>query len=76
MLNFITGLLLYKQEGSVYNVLLVIIDCYTKIAKYIPTTKLINVIGLANLIFKKIVYVYSALASMTLDRGSVFTSLY
>jgi hypothetical protein len=58
----------------VYNAILVVINCYTKIARYIPTQKTATVIELANLFVKHIVRFFSLLIGIVSNRGSLFTS--
>jgi hypothetical protein len=58
----------------VYNVILVVINCYTKIARYIPTQKTITATELANLFIKHIVRFFSLLIGIVSNRGSLFTS--
>jgi hypothetical protein len=36
-MDFITGLLLSRRGDSVFDAILVIVDRYTKMARYIPT---------------------------------------
>ena len=57
-----------------YDSVLVVVDRYTKLARYIPTTKDITALELAELFILFVVKDFSILRGMTLDRGSVFTS--
>ena len=47
-MDFITGLSPYHHKGAVYNAYIMIVNHYTKIAKYIFTTKIINLMELTN----------------------------
>ena len=47
-MNFITGLSPCHYKEAVYNACIVIVNHYTKITKYIPITKTINLMKLAN----------------------------
>ena len=47
-MDFITGLSPCHHKGAVYNAYIVVVNHYTKITKYIPTTKIINLIELTN----------------------------
>ena len=47
-MNFITDLSLCHYKETVYNACIVIVNHYTKMAKYISTTKIINLMELAN----------------------------
>ncbi|KAA6412922.1 MAG: gag polymerase env [Lasallia pustulata] len=55
-MDFITGLPSSKRKGIIYDAILVVIDCYTKMARYIPTTKTITAVDLAELFFEEIIY--------------------
>ena len=54
-MNFITGLPLSKQKGCIYDAILVVVNCYTKMVRYIYTTKIITAVELAELFFDEIV---------------------
>jgi len=58
----------------VFNSILVIVDRYTKMSKYIPTTKRCDSATLTDLFVDNIVYYYEVPKGIVLDRGSVFTS--
>ena len=75
-MDFITGLPPSKHNGHVYDACLVVVDRYTKMVLYIPVTKKINAIDLAEILFEKIVLVFGAPNGIVSDRGSVFTSAY
>ena len=73
-LDFIVGLLLSKQGASVYDVILVIVDCYMKHATYIPITCTLDAKGLAALFIDEIVRHYGVPKGIISDRGSIFNS--
>ena len=75
-MDFITGLPPSKRSGSVYNVILVVIDRYTKIVRYLATTKTIAATELAELFFNKIVYYFGILAGIISNRGPIFISAF
>ena len=75
-MDFITGLPPSKRSGSVYNAILVVIDRYTKIVRYLATTKTIATIELADLFFNKIVYYFNILAGIISNRGPIFISTF
>ena len=75
-MDFITGLPPSKQSGSVYNAILVVIDRYTKIVRYLATTKTIAAAELAALFFNKIVYRFGILARIISNRGPIFISAF
>jgi hypothetical protein len=73
-LDFIIRLLLLRFQGKVFNSILVIIDRYIKIARYIITIKDIIAVELIELFILYIIKDFSILKGMTLDRGPVFIS--
>jgi hypothetical protein len=58
----------------VYDAILVVVNYYTKIARYIPTQKTATTTELANLFIKHIVRFFSFLIGIVSNRGSLFTS--
>ena len=75
-IDFIVNLPLSSRNGSVYNSILVVVDRYTKIARYIPCNKTYIVEKLALLFYNEIIYRYSVLNGIVSDRRLVFTSTY
>ena len=75
-MDFITGFPPSKRFGRVYDSCLVIVDRYTKMALYIPVTKKINAVDLAEILFESVVLQFGAPEGIVSDRGSVFTSEY
>ena len=74
LIDFITGLPPSKLRDREYDAILVIIDYYTKMAYYIPTTSIIDTEELADEFIEHILTKYSALKSIISDRGSLFIS--
>ena len=60
----------------VYNAILVIVDRFTKIVRYIPTTTTIDAAELADVFYTEVVCRYGIPNSIVSDRGSVFTSAF
>jgi hypothetical protein len=58
----------------VYDAILVVVNCYTKIARYIPIQKTATATELANLFIKHIVRFFSLLIGIVSNRGSLFIS--
>ena len=56
--------------------ILVVVNRYIKILRYILITKKIDVIKLINLFYIKITLKYSKLYSIIINRGSIFTSTF
>ena len=61
-------------DTKAYDTILVVVDCFTKIAKYFPVQKTLDVAELANLFHKRIVYLFGTPWSIISDRGSIFIS--
>lgn len=74
MIDFITDLPPSKKAGQVYDSILVIVDRFTKMARYIPVRKTIDAAELADLFINHIVKDFGIPKGITSDRGSVFTS--
>jgi small neutral amino acid transporter SnatA (MarC family) len=60
----------------VYDILLVIIDRYTKIALYILVTKKLTTVELADLLLNRVVIRFSILIGIISNRDSQFTSAF
>ena len=67
-------LLLYIEV--IYNIILVIVDRFLKIVRYISTINTINTIGVSILIIDYIISKFRVLKSIISDRESIFTSSY
>jgi len=65
-----------KRGGSVYDAILVVVDHYTKMARYIPTSKTLTAVQLADIFFEEVVCRYGTPKGIVSDRGSIFTSSY
>ncbi|KAF2183050.1 hypothetical protein K469DRAFT_584277, partial [Zopfia rhizophila CBS 207.26] len=55
IIDFIIKLLLSYCGAYIYNIILIVIDYYTKIVRYIPITKNLTTINLANIFIYKII---------------------
>ncbi|KAF7116923.1 hypothetical protein CNMCM5793_005553 [Aspergillus hiratsukae] len=75
-MDFIVKLPPSPWKGQVYDAILVIVDRYTKAARYLPTTSDINAEELADLFITEIVQRTGAPRSLVTDRGTLFTSQY
>jgi len=75
-MNIIIDLSSCKWDNSVYNAILMIVDCYIKITKYISTSKTLTAVELANIFFKKIICQYDISKEIVLNRDSIFISSY
>lgn len=72
-MDFITGLPPSKFNDSVFDSVLVIVDRFTKMARYVHTTKGVDAEGLADLFMEHVVKDFGV-PDVTSDRGTVFTS--
>ena len=75
-MDFITGLPPSKRAGIVYDAILVVVDRFTKMVCYLPTTKTITAEELGELFFFEITCRFGTPAGVVSDRGSVFTSAF
>ncbi len=75
-MNFVTSLLSNKRRKVVYDLIFVIINCCTKIIKYIFVIIRIDVANLAKKFFDKIVLRFETLANIVSDKRFVFTSVF
>jgi len=75
-IDFITGLLVCKNSASGldFNAILVIVDRYLKIAKYIACYKTINSLELAKILWEHVFSIFGTLDRIVFDKGIVFTS--
>ena len=74
ILDFIIGLLLLRFRDKIYNSILVIVNRYMKIARYILIIKEINIPELVELFILHVVKDFGILSGIISDRGSVFIS--
>ena len=73
-MDFITGLPPSGRKGEAFDAILVVVDRFTKMARYIPCRKSIDSAGLADLLIDNIVARYGVPLSIVSDRGTVFTA--
>ena len=75
-INFIIELLFNKYKNIVYDVILVIINRYIKIIRYLFMFIIIDVVALTKLFFVEIVYYYNIFYNIINDRGSMFINVF
>ena len=63
-----------KRAACIYDAVLVVVDRYTKVAIYIPTTKTVKAYKVAELLMQEVFLHYSTPEGIVSDRGSIFTS--
>jgi hypothetical protein len=74
-MDMITGLPPSADGATkVYDAILVVVDRFTKMAKYLPTQKTLDAAGLANLFYKRIICSFGTPWSIVSDRAGLFTS--
>ena len=64
------------SKGNAYDAILVVVDCFTKIAKYFSIREMMAALQLVELFCNEIIKQYSTLRSIITDRRSIFTSKY
>ena len=74
IINFIIKLFSNKKRDVVYHSILIIIDRYIKIIKYILIIKKINVAELTKVFFEKIVLRFNMSNKIVNDRNFMFTN--
>ena len=75
-MNFITDLSPSKWKEVVYDSILVIVDHYMKMTRYLSTKKTLTVVELAKLFFKQIALKYEISNNIVIDRNSLFISAF
>ena len=73
-MNFVIELFLSKRHDVVYDSILMIVDRYIKIIKYISIIKKIDVAELTKVFFEKIVLRFNISDEIVNNRNSVFTN--
>ena len=73
-MDFITGLPPSAHRGRIYDSVLVIVDRYTKLARYIPCDKTVTAAELADLFMEYWVKDFGTPQGIVSDRGPQFTS--
>ena len=75
-MNFIIELLFNKYKNVIYNVILVMIDRYIKIIRYLFIFIIIDVAALTKLFFIKIIYRYDMSYDIVNDRDFIFINVF
>ncbi len=75
-MNFITDLSSSKWKEVMYDLILVIVDYYTKMTCYLSMKKILTVIKLAELFFEQIALRYEALNDIVIDKDNLFISAF
>ena len=75
-MNFITKLFSNKRRGVVYDLILMIINRYIKIIKYILMIKKMNVAELTKIFFKKIILYFDMSNEIVNDKEFIFMNAF
>jgi len=76
IMNFITDLSSSKWKEIVYDSILVIVDCYMKMMRYLFMKKTLTVIEWAKLFLEKIALRYEISNDIIIDRDSLFINAF
>ena len=76
IINIITDLLPYKHSNNIYNAILIVVDCYIKIIRYISISKILIVVEFADIFFQEIICWYDIFKEIVLNRDLIFMSIY
>ena len=75
-MDFITDLPPSRRGNNAFDAILVVIDRFTKYARYVPYRKTMNAKQLATVLVDNIFMDFGLPDGIVSDRGSVFTSAY
>ena len=75
-MNFIIDLSSSKRENVIYNAILVIIDKYTKMIKYLAMIIKIDVAKLIKLFFEQIVLRFNMSADIVNNKNFLFMNIF
>ena len=76
IMNFITKLSLNKKRGVVYDSILIIIDRYIKMIKYVSIIKKTDIAELTKMFFKKIILRFNISDEIINDKKFVFINAF
>ena len=71
-MNFVISFLLSKFKNVIYNVILIIINRFIKMIKYLFVKIMIDVITLTKVFYNEIIYRYNMLNDIVNDRDFIF----
>ncbi len=75
-MNFITDLSSSKWKKVMYDLILMIVNYYMKMTRYLFTKKTLTVVKLAELFFKQIALRYEILNNIIINRNSLFINAF
>jgi len=59
-----------------YDLILMIVDCYIKMTCYLSTKKILTAVKLAELFFKEVVLKYEMLNDIIIDKDNLFINAF
>jgi hypothetical protein len=75
-MNFITDFPLAGRKDKTYDIILIVINRFSKIARFIACTKDIDAVKMAERLTKDIIFKLGISRSTVIDRGNLFISKY
>ena len=75
-MNFITKFSSNRYDDDIYNVILIIIDCFSKMTHYIFAKLTWSIENLIDVFFDKILLIFLEIRKIVFDRKTLFTSDY
>ncbi len=75
-MNFITNLLLSRRNKIVYDLILIVVDRYIKMTRYLSTRKTLTAVKLAELFFEEVALRYEVSKKIIIDQSSLFINAF
>ena len=75
-INFVINLSFNKYKNIIYNFILIIIDRFIKMIKYLLINIIIDVVALTKFFYIKIIYYYDILNDIVNNRNSIFINIF
>ena len=76
LMNFIIKLSLNYYENNIYDIIFVIIDCYSKMTFYIFAKSTWSIENFANVLFNKMFLIFLEIKKIVFNRDALFTNDY
>ena len=75
-MNFIIDLSFNKYRDKIYNVILIIINRFIKIIRYLIINTIINIAKLMKIFYIKMIYYYNILNDIINNKNSIFINIF
>ena len=75
-MNFVIDLSFNKYKNLIYNFILIIINRFIKIMRYLSINIIIDIIALTKIFHIEIIYRYNILNDIVNNRGSIFINIF